>query len=70
VLPRQFGTPLFKYYLEEDGEEKIKGIAAQMPQQIKDKLLGQLTELKSFEQKVGVHHLGLDLIISFTYLAI
>ncbi|CAK5062269.1 unnamed protein product [Meloidogyne enterolobii] len=51
ILPRNFSTPLFIYYLKENGQAKIKEIACQLPIETKEKLLGQLDELIVFEEK-------------------
>lgn len=51
ILPRNFSTPLFIYYLKENGNAKIKEIASQLPIETKEKLLGQLDELIIFEEK-------------------
>ena len=53
ILPRNFSTPLFIYYLKENGNAKIKEIASQLPIETKEKLLGQLDELIIFEEKVS-----------------
>ncbi|KAL7078590.1 hypothetical protein ACQ4LE_002045 [Meloidogyne hapla] len=51
ILPRNFSTPLFIYYLKENGQTKIKEMASQLPIETKERLLGQLNELNIFEEK-------------------